>query len=135
MDVDAVSINASKSLSNVDYDASKRQLDEIEEIVRKYQCDISHDGWTHFKEGYYKFVDQNVKDNGCHEPWGCCQRGVHSLMVNKFGTKYVRCLIQRHRGYGDMFHLDEVFVKINGKQHYLRRAVDQDGEVVDVYLQ
>jgi putative transposase len=25
--------------------------------------------------------------------------------------------------------------KINGKQHYLRRAVDQDGEVVDVYLQ
>ena len=30
---------------------------------------------------------------------------------------------------------DEVFVKINGKQHYLWRAVDQDGEVVDVYLQ
>ena len=29
----------------------------------------------------------------------------------------------------------EVFVKINGKQHYLWRAVDQDGEVVDVYLQ
>jgi len=28
-----------------------------------------------------------------------------------------------------------VFVKINGKQHYLWRAVDQDGEVVDVYLQ
>jgi len=26
-------------------------------------------------------------------------------------------------------------VKINGKQHYLWRAVDQDGEVVDVYLQ
>ena len=31
--------------------------------------------------------------------------------------------------------VDEVFVKINGKQHYLWRAVDQDGEVVDVYLQ
>ncbi|MEH6583500.1 MAG: DDE-type integrase/transposase/recombinase [Halioglobus sp.] len=35
---------------------------------------------------------------------------------------------------------DEVFAgvpdhKINGKQHYLWRAVDQDGEVVDVYLQ
>jgi putative transposase len=28
-----------------------------------------------------------------------------------------------------------VFVKINGKQHYLWRAVDQDGEVVDVFLQ
>jgi putative transposase len=31
--------------------------------------------------------------------------------------------------------MDEVFVKINRKQHYLWRAVDQDGEVVDVYLQ
>jgi putative transposase len=31
--------------------------------------------------------------------------------------------------------IDEVFVKIKGKQHYLWRAVDQDGEVVDVYLQ
>ena len=42
---------------------------------------------------------------------------------------------RKHRGYGDTFYLDEVFVKINGKQHYLWRAVDQDGEVVDVYLQ
>ena len=33
------------------------------------------------------------------------------------------------------FYVDEVFVKINGKQHYLWRAVDQDGEIVDVYLQ
>jgi putative transposase len=40
-----------------------------------------------------------------------------------------------HRGYGDTFYIDEVFVKINGKQQYLWRAVDQDGEVVDVYLQ
>ncbi|MFC1665981.1 DDE-type integrase/transposase/recombinase [Pseudomonadota bacterium] len=30
---------------------------------------------------------------------------------------------------------DEVFVKISGKQHYLWRAVDQDGEIVDVSLQ
>ena len=28
-----------------------------------------------------------------------------------------------------------MFVKIQGKQHYLWRAVDQDGEVVDVFLQ
>ena len=42
---------------------------------------------------------------------------------------------RKHRGYGDTFYIDEVFVKINGKQHYLWRAVDQDGEVVDVYLQ
>ena len=30
--------------------------------------------------------------------------------------------------------MDEVFVKIGVKQHYLWRAVDRDGEVVDVYL-
>jgi len=42
---------------------------------------------------------------------------------------------RKHRGYGDTFYIDEVFVKINGKQHYLWRAVDQDGEVVDVFLQ
>jgi putative transposase len=35
----------------------------------------------------------------------------------------------------DTFYIDEVFVKINGKQHYLWRAVDQDGEVVAVFLQ
>ncbi len=31
--------------------------------------------------------------------------------------------------------MDEVFIKIGGVQHYLWRAVDQDGEVVDVYVQ
>lgn len=72
--VDAVSINASENLLNVAYDATKRQLDEIEEIVRKHECDIAHDWWTHFKEGYYKFVDQNVKDNAIHEPWSCHKR-------------------------------------------------------------
>lgn len=53
----------------------------------------------------------------------------------KFGAIYTRRLKRKHRGFGDTFYIDEVFVKINGKQHYLWRAVDQDGEVVDVYLQ
>src|SRR5210317_984260 len=57
------------------------------------------------------------------------------LWCIKFGAIYSRRLKQKHRGYGDNFYIDEVFVKINGKQHYLWRAVDQDGEVVDVYLQ
>ena len=57
------------------------------------------------------------------------------LWCRKFGALYARRLKQRHRGYGDTFCIDEVFVKINGKQHYLWRAVDQNGEVVDVYLQ
>jgi putative transposase len=57
------------------------------------------------------------------------------LWCIKFGAKYVKRLKRKHRGYGDTFFIDEVFVKINGKQHYLWRAVDQDGEVVDVFLQ
>jgi transposase-like protein len=57
------------------------------------------------------------------------------LWCNKFGPKYARSLKRKHRGYGDTFFIDEVFVKINGRQHYLWRAVDQDGEVVDVSLQ
>ena len=57
------------------------------------------------------------------------------LWCIKFGAIYTRRLKRKHRGYGDTFYIDEVFVKINGIQHYLWRAVDQDGEVVDVLLQ
>ena len=56
------------------------------------------------------------------------------LWCIKFGSKYAKRLRRRHQGYGDTFFIDEVFVKIQGKQHYLWRAVDQDGEVVDVFL-
>ena len=57
------------------------------------------------------------------------------LWCIKFGRKYARRLKRRHQGYGDTFYIDEVFVRIGGKQQYLWRAVDQDGEVVDVLLQ
>ncbi|MEE8301804.1 MAG: IS6 family transposase [Candidatus Tectomicrobia bacterium] len=57
------------------------------------------------------------------------------LWCIKFGALYARRLKRKHPGYGDTFFIDEVFVKINGKHHYLWRAVDQDGDVVDVYLQ
>ncbi len=57
------------------------------------------------------------------------------LWCIKFGLKYVRRLKKKHQGYGDTFFIDEIFVKIDGKQHYLWRAVDQDGEIVDVFLQ
>ena len=57
------------------------------------------------------------------------------LWCIKFGRIYARRLKRRHQGYGDTFYIDEVFVKINGKQHYLWRAVDQEGEVIDVFLQ
>ena len=53
----------------------------------------------------------------------------------KFGPKYAKRLERRHQGYGDTFYIDEVLVKIRGEQHYLRRAADQNGEMVDVFLQ
>ena len=57
------------------------------------------------------------------------------LWCNKFGSAYAKKLRRQHQGYGDTFFLDEVFVKIQGKQLYLWRAIDQDGEVVDILLQ
>ena len=57
------------------------------------------------------------------------------LWCIKFGPQYARRLRRRCNGYGDTFFIDEVFVKIQGMQHYLWRAVDQDGDVVDVLLQ
>ena len=44
------------------------------------------------------------------------------LWCNKFGMTYARRLRRAHRGYGDTFFLDEVFVKIQGKQQYLSRG-------------
>ena len=48
------------------------------------------------------------------------------LWCIKFGALYARRLKRKHRGYGDTFYIDEIFVRINGKQHYLWRAVDQE---------
>jgi putative transposase len=53
----------------------------------------------------------------------------------KFGPEYARKLKQRRGPLGDIWHLDEVFIKIRGKLHYLWRAVDQDGEVIDILVQ
>jgi putative transposase len=57
------------------------------------------------------------------------------LWCNKFGPKCAQRLRRNHQGYGDTFFTDEVFVKIQGQRHYLWIAVDQDGEVVYVFLQ
>lgn len=57
------------------------------------------------------------------------------LWCIKFGPEYARQLRLKHQGFGDTFYIDEVFVKFSGKQRYLWRGVDQDGDVVDVFLQ
>jgi putative transposase len=85
---------------------------------------------------YYRF---NPNHRDIEDP--LAERGITvsretiRLWCIKFGAIYTRRLKRKHGGYGDTFYIDEVFVKINGKQHCLWRAVDQDGEVVDVYLQ
>src|SRR4028119_1763923 len=53
----------------------------------------------------------------------------------KFGQLYANQLRRRRARPGDKWHLDEVFLKINGKRHYLWRAVDQDGNVLDILVQ
>ena len=53
----------------------------------------------------------------------------------KFGPVYAAGLRRRQPRPGDTWHLDEVFVTINGRRHYLWRAVDQDGNVLDILVQ
>jgi putative transposase len=50
----------------------------------------------------------------------------------KFGQAYANQLRRRQPRPGDKWHLDEVFLAINGQRHYLWRAVDQDGNVLDM---
>ncbi len=53
----------------------------------------------------------------------------------KFGLDYSRRLKRREGRLGDTWFLDEVFVTINGDRQYLWRAVDQDGDVIDILVQ
>ena len=53
----------------------------------------------------------------------------------KFGPDYARRLRRRQGRLGDTWFLDEVFVTIHGQRQYLWRAVDQDGDVIDILVQ
>jgi putative transposase len=52
----------------------------------------------------------------------------------KFGQTYATGLRRRRARPGDKWHVDEVFIKIAGKTHYLWRAVDQHGAVLDILV-
>jgi putative transposase len=52
----------------------------------------------------------------------------------KFGQVFANGLRRRRARPGDKWHLDEVFITIRGKNHYLWRAVDQDGNVLDILV-
>ena len=53
----------------------------------------------------------------------------------KFGPAYARAAKRRTGRLGDTWYLDEVFVTIKGRRHYLWRAVDQDGDTLDILVQ
>ncbi|WP_264996465.1 DDE-type integrase/transposase/recombinase, partial [Kozakia baliensis] len=53
----------------------------------------------------------------------------------KFGVAFARSLRRKAARPGDIWHLDEVRVVIHGRPHWLWRAVDQDGYVLDEILQ
>src|ERR1700704_3295759 len=53
----------------------------------------------------------------------------------KFGESFAKRLRRRRPRPGDKWYLDEVFIRIGGVQHYLWRAVDQDGVVLDILVQ
>ena len=53
----------------------------------------------------------------------------------KFGPEYAGRLRRRRKRPADKWHLDEVFLTINGRRQYLWRAVDQDGNVLDILVQ
>ncbi len=70
-----------------------------------------------------------------------CERGIdvtHEAIRQwclKFGQDYANQLKRRRAQPGDKWHLDEVFLTINGQRHYLWRAVDQDDNVLDILVQ
>jgi putative transposase len=53
----------------------------------------------------------------------------------RFGQMFANALKRRRPRPGDKWFLDEVFIRVRGKLHYLWRAVDQDGHVLDILVQ
>lgn len=69
--IENVSFDERTATLNMAYDATHCDLDGIESLLQAHGADTSDGLWTKIKEGYYKFVDQNIKDNDEHDPH-CC---------------------------------------------------------------
>lgn len=69
--LDGVSYDEKTHMLNLAYDASRVGIDCVENVLKNHQVEVSHDWWTHLKEGYYRFVDDNVKENEKHVPLSC----------------------------------------------------------------
>jgi putative transposase len=81
---------------------------------------------------------RNVEDLLAERGIDICHEKVR-LWWNRFGPLFAadvqRQRVSRMRGFRQWkWHIDEVYVKINGELHYLWRAVDQEGEILESYV-
>ncbi|WP_340693191.1 IS6 family transposase [Hyphomonas sp.] len=81
---------------------------------------------------------RNVEDLLHERGIDVCHESVR-LWVDRFGSYFAHKIRKRRsesmrRSPQWQWHLDEVFVKIRGERHYLWRAVDHEGEVLESYV-
>ncbi|PWI08864.1 IS6 family transposase [Streptomyces sp. NWU339] len=92
---------------------------------------ISHCVWLYFRFPLsFREVEELMPGRGVIVSHATVRR-----WCLKFGQAYANGLRRRRPRPGDTWHLDEVFIKINGERKYLRRAVDADGTVLDILVQ
>ena len=92
---------------------------------------ISHAVWLSFRFSLsYRDVEALMAARGMSVTYETIRH-----WCRKFGQQYANQLRRRRARTGDKWHLDEVFLKINGKLHSLWRAVDQHGNVLDILVQ
>ncbi len=92
---------------------------------------ISHCVWLYFRFPLsYREVEELMLQRGVIVSHETVRR-----WCAKFGQAYAGGLRRRRPRPGDKWHLDEVFLKINGELKYLWRAVVQDGNVLDILVQ
>ncbi len=92
---------------------------------------IAHTVWLYFRFALsYRDVEELLAERGVILTYETVRQ-----WCRKFGQQYANALRRRRPRTGDKWHLDEVFIAINGVQHYLWRAVDQDGTILDILVQ
>jgi len=57
------------------------------------------------------------------------------LWVNRFGRHFADCIRRDRPRPNDKWHMDEVVISIRGKKHWLWRAIDANGDVLDILVQ
>ena len=92
---------------------------------------ISHAVWLYYR---FSLSFREVQDLLAERGVNVTYETIRQWSI-KFGAQYARRLKRRQGRLGDTWHLDEVYVTINGQRQYLWRAVDQDGDVIDILVQ